>query len=49
MAIIRSDNEVIGDFDEGGLSAVVSSEARLKRFVERMLGVGLQLLFPGFC
>lgn len=36
MARISSDEEVIGDFDEGGVRAVVSSEGRLKGFIEFM-------------
>lgn len=36
MARISCDEEVISDFNEGSLSAVVRSEARLKGFVEIM-------------
>ena len=38
VAGISSDEEVIGDFDEGSLCAVVCSEARLKGFIELMVG-----------
>lgn len=38
VARVSSNEEVIGDFDEGSLSAVVCSETRLKGFVELIVG-----------
>ena len=36
-ARIRCDEEVVCDFNEGSLCAVVGSEARLKGFIELMV------------
>lgn len=38
MSRISSDEEVIGNFDKGSLSAVMCSEARLEGFIKSIMG-----------
>lgn len=48
VAGVSCKEEVVGDFNEGGLCAVVSSEAGLKRLIELMVGHMLMKL-GGHC
>ena len=38
MAFVCSNQEIIGDFDEGSFSAMMGSEAGLERFKELIVG-----------